>query len=92
MHTEDEAKERWCPFARLIPIGSNPDGTAKATDLPAGNRMAQVDYEGGDMKENAFTQCIASQCMAWQWDGPEYDSQGSKYSHRRGYCGLAGKP
>jgi hypothetical protein len=56
MHTEQSAKERWCPFARAVGYLSDEEGLVDT----ASNRhpdpiiMDQVC-------------CIASQCMAWRW-------------------------
>ena len=80
MMTEEEAKTKWCPFARDI-MGNG------------GNRMA---YGGGeeDGPDNddcavqyaaemaSMHPCIGSFCAAWRWVPREPS----------GYCGLAGKP
>lgn len=57
--TEDEAKKRWCPEAR---VGS-PHATAR-------NRM-----DGDSHALLTGSRCMASQCMAWRWDynGPTFD-------------------
>lgn len=62
--TEDEAKTKWCPFARVL--------TADARDhYPAANRAAMV--EGGQFTMNTnpvHSRCIGSDCMAWRWSEP----------------------
>ena len=78
--TESEAKTKWCPFARL-PHGLNRVGGASLDDGPM---IA------------ASVCCIASQCMAWRWDGYRHDNgvfsaQTEKHQERVGHCGLAGK-
>ncbi len=94
--TEEEAKKRWCPFARCFP-----DNSEGMTD-GAGNRWT-LDQ---DDKPNAFgndNKCIGSACMAWRWFHPGHDPDlprqfpdviGSELNKRRdiGFCGLAGKP
>ena len=52
MFTENEAKQRWCPFARI----STHSDTAK-------NRYPfDTDYS----EKKSFACCIASDCMAWR--------------------------
>ena len=50
MYTEEEAKTRWCPFARTEAVGA-------ANDI-AINR----DSDGN----TAGAKCLASGCMAWR--------------------------
>lgn len=82
--TEEEAKARWCPFARALRSGS--------TGMAAANR----DGEGMD----ARTKCLASKCMAWRWasdggwrladDRAVHSLPAPKEpSVRVGFCGLA---
>lgn len=54
--TEDEAKTKWCPFAR---VGVENDPTAASY-----NRL-QEDVDG--RREPFQTLCIASRCMAFRW-------------------------
>ena len=83
--TEEEAKTKWCPFAR-VPVGT------ETLEWVVGNRANQTG-PGGLYKGS---KCIASQCMAWRWAGERLDAA----SHERadwkretvGYCGLAGTP
>lgn len=50
--TEDEAKTKWCPLARV------------AGQPVAGNRYPfDTDYS----EKHAFATCIGSDCMAWRW-------------------------
>lgn len=58
MHTEDEAKERWCPFSRATTGDDN--GVQMA--MTSYNRPFGPSYSGGHE-----CQCIASTCMAWRW-------------------------
>jgi hypothetical protein len=51
--TEDEAKMKWCPFARTR------DGVGNDHDLSL-NRS----YDG---KADIGARCLASGCMAWRW-------------------------
>ena len=72
MHTEEQAKTKWCP------------------------EMRALQYQGsGAVNRRTDSPCIASGCMHWRWDPPEYDVMDI---HRKptpattGYCGLSGSP
>lgn len=75
--TEDEARKKWCPFARSgAYVGSGLEfspvsGCAVNRDGPA---TSTIDASG--------TRCIASECMAWRW------RPGT--NPPLGFCGLAG--
>lgn len=89
--TEDQAKTKWCPFARV----NNGQGY-----------NANRDWEArADSPFNKRSRCIASACMAWRWNEP-WTSQ-TEEGHggdlvlrlkrkpgepKLGYCGLAGPP
>lgn len=62
--TEEEAKQRWCPFSRIILTDMNgifrrgaayPYNRGSAASLPAGS------------------QCIASDCMAWRQSADDWE-------------------
>lgn len=78
--TEDEAKSKWCPFARgLIRSGTN---------MVAGNRIDNIET---DPKAT----CIGADCMAWRWTDYEWTGNPSMPERAggvNGHCGLAGKP
>lgn len=98
--TEEEAKTKWCPFARL---GSSTSGLGGLNRFASPAREA--DFEG--------TRCIGSACMAWRWHGvlsdgrrhtspeayraaidPSLPPQSGGMNEgdvRLGFCGLAGK-
>lgn len=93
MHTEDEARTKWCPFARVPVVVATPDQSCPAA---SGNRATTMDDE---------CNCIASDCMAWRRGKDAWLTSGGKviqqadcepecgYGHwvKQGYCGLAGK-
>ena len=88
--TEDEAKTRWCPFARTVEVT---DG-----NVVPGTSHNREHFENGVVDTTHPNSCIASDCMAWQWDNPEVsgnkmDNHGNEavYStgSAHGYCGLA---
>lgn len=79
--TEDEAKRKWCPFARV------PMSYLDNSPAPAVNRA----YSGNSA--DAGSLCIASACMAWrvQRDIATNAETGiSRAVVLGGYCGLAG--
>lgn len=83
MLTEAEAKERWCPFARVV---------VRPTQEISGRQVVFQDcvsinrFEEADPGLPSGAKCIGSQCMAWRWA-----AEGG-YGGRPGFCGLAGKP
>ena len=49
--TEKQAREKWCPMARVIKSNG-------AAELVAGNQ---------DSEFHALGSCFASDCMMWRW-------------------------
>lgn len=100
MHTEAEAKTKWCPEARIIAFNTRLGDHSSV----AGN--------GTSEKENVIsrsTLCIASKCMHWRWAqkrNPDwtpgmtasspFDPFRDKPMHiedrTQGFCGLSGRP
>ena len=60
-YTEAEAKTKWCPFARMMDFEEFQQGPAAA----GVNRF----YE--EISNAERCRCIASTCMAWQWEAPK---------------------
>jgi hypothetical protein len=95
--TEDEAKTKWCPFARgIIEHGGN--RMAYGAGEPALPDEAQVEY-GAEMAD--LFPCIGSACMAWRWryeqtnkpplgqaSWPQVEPIYARTE--QGFCGLAG--
>jgi hypothetical protein len=73
--TEEEAKTKWCPFARSFDVPENDESDAIA--ITAGTNRVRSG------RPDKWCLCIASQCMAWTWLG------GTAGPRLRGYCGLA---
>jgi hypothetical protein len=72
--TENEAKTKWCPFARSYDAMTD-------EGLASGVNRAGVD------KPDGWCMCLGSRCMAWHWsENPVYD----KKIEYVGYCGLVG--
>lgn len=93
--TEEEAKAKWCPHAR---VGSEQSGLGSINrDVRAGETVPQ-------------SHCIGSACTAWRWGratsdapssirypgdtGAAADAHGFWYRDGKpiGFCGLAGRP
>jgi len=61
--TEEQAKEKWCPFTRAVATFKNGDDTVCASYNRAITSWELMEY----------THCIASGCMAWRWEGGEFE-------------------
>ena len=106
MYTEDEAREKWCPFARIIqvvPAVAENKGRERGlagfiTSEASYNRVSMAtdwDEDGLSVTRKQMTpcRCIASECMSWRWAKELTAEQVAKVDYEgRGYCGLAGKP
>ena len=98
MKTESEARNSWCPFARVI--HGQETGTPFQVNLgsaPAGNR---IQTGGGKFQNMDGAACIVASCMAWRWSGwptkwggiATNPADEDKTGERVGYCGLGGVP
>lgn len=81
MHTEEQAREKWCPFARAIVLGTGDFGDFQLA-------INRTDRGGASLA----ALCIASDCMAWRWKKSKQDNLGTWMDPTHGYCGLAGAP
>jgi hypothetical protein len=103
--TEDEAKTKWCPFARMK-VASHADEGVPAVNEPQTtfNRIAINSQSAPFIADQA--RCIGSACMAWRRQTVMVDRATNepaipgvtaigqleeRYS-AHGYCGLAGAP
>lgn len=76
--TEEEAKTKWCPFAR-VPVD--------AAGYAAGNRF---DTKSSTATEyNDLSRCIGSACMAWQWTEFNLSDFNEPALPVGGKCGLS---
>jgi hypothetical protein len=92
--TEDEAKEKWCPFTRALYVADadddDDDDELFEDQDPVHNRLVvegvnDQGFSAGEELDQGKT-CLGSRCMAWRWALRPTD--GAKV----GYCGLAGIP
>lgn len=75
--TENEAKTKWCPFARYVShAGEGINRWVSAEDTNLSPDPAK---------------CIASACMAWRATYENRGMHGS-HVKSGGFCGLAGAP
>lgn len=98
MHTEVEAKTKWCPFARIVPgrlVGGMMD--AVPPYVPPHNRVQECGQ--GEATTHSAMNCLSSQCMAWRRaETAEFAKRADAVFQRTGkrlvpdtgYCGLAG--
>jgi hypothetical protein len=84
--TEDEARTKWCPFAREWESGGNRFRFATAAE------RKEVDEPEYAAETAASFPCIASACMAWRRPAMWRDDAGLWDTNTAGwgYCGLAG--
>lgn len=78
--TEAEAKEKWCPMARVSYHSPAVEGLFPAEQGYIGNR----EHSDGPIQSSL---CIGSACMMWRW-GQEPDDDFEVEG--KGFCGLAG--
>lgn len=77
MLTETQAREKWCPAARMTQVGAGVGGVNRVVDRE--DRSSKPHYQNGCM-------CVASDCMWWRWGDLKTQST------IEGYCGMAGNP
>ena len=95
MKTEAEARQCWCPFARVVEVL---DDEQPVEGYPVGNRSASGQHG------HPRARCVGTECMAWRWDmswesSTEEGQSGDlvvrlkrrQDEPKRGYCGLAGQ-
>lgn len=91
--TEDEAKTKWCPFARLGEIGATYNRTGPVAGLQciasdcAAWRDVPRERHLHDKRTGARISSALSENSEWRLANPDEPSPAS-----RGYCGLAGRP
>lgn len=92
--TEEEAKKKWCPYARH----EGDKGGSWNRTLATMKRV--FGWDGSNPYPEETCNCIASACMAWRTHESvafkeradrEYAVSGDRLTPP-GYCGLAGAP
>ena len=89
--TPDEARTKWCPFARVGLVITDTPGAQPTVN--AVNRYVAA-TGAGKMEHSGVAQgahCIADGCMAWRWGPKPHPAiQSNPPQQRSGYCGLTG--
>lgn len=65
--TEDEAKTKWCPFARVRLHTRAPTGPTAYHIVPNQPSFNRTLLEGDSSEGGYAGSCIGSICMAWRW-------------------------
>jgi hypothetical protein len=101
--TEDEAKTKWCPEARVKWAKRNGDGNNWSTrDGDPAFNVVRIERAGDEYHVGS---CVGSSCMMWRWHEPWTSSTEEGVGGdlvlrlsrkpgepKRGFCGLAGRP
>lgn len=105
--TEEEAKTKWCPFARQVGgVASDWAGPGTEANTPAyGAVFNRAEGPGASAIYPAGAVCIGSLCMAWRKTTTMFDRRTNQVAlpdtpsaslepryDGHGYCGLAGQP
>lgn len=85
MHTPDEARKLWCPWARV---------TARTGDASY-NRISAPEIALTDMVP--ASRCLADGCSQWRWEYnlslDDIERGDTRIPGKgRGFCGLGGRP
>jgi len=101
--TEEEAKQRWCPFARIDSTAANRPNPGDNFDPSAGwppcIASACMAWRWSEAKRTAAFLEAVQQHMAGQAKPnfntavqAVYAERGGQFERSEGYCGLAGAP
>lgn len=95
--TEDEAKTKWCPFARQMVTAESKGAMSGPIAVGSANR-----FEDDPNGRPRGSMCVASGCMAWRWGFSPREATAAAVdapmTHAKrpfvadGFCGLAGRP
>lgn len=95
--SEADARERWCPFARVTRRENlDPYVQTGGVGLAHGTNRDAL----GRVENPASCRCYASGCMAWRWAGWETflgtvaqkADEPDRIGLRLGFCGLSSSP
>ncbi|WP_188260695.1 hypothetical protein [Azospirillum tabaci] len=70
--TEEEARTKWCPMARVAIQNVASDMavlTGSSPIHPVGNRATLIAGRARQCDTATGSRCIGSECMAWRWVG-----------------------
>lgn len=82
--TEEEAREKWCPQARVAFMERNLKGKLSCLQNTTSHNRITITGEPSYTYaiNNYDSACVASKCMFWRW---------CSESHDKGYCGRGGE-
>ena len=86
MLSEKQAKEKWCPFARVT--WSSPESSGSGNRFP----MDGANETEGTHYLNDQCRCLASGCVMWQEHQALNNEKTAYELTGLGYCGLAERP
>jgi len=98
MHSPEEARAKWCPYASFPVVAQTPNGSiplGSANRQGPGNGQVVATKDGIDSPDNPLpARCIAQRCMAWRWKEPRQIAMEGRPSDyvKTGYCGASGQP
>jgi len=79
--TENEAKKKWCPYARASDLGHSP---------------VSVNRRGNFPDQDCYCIASSCMAWRWNGDSPAFPDAGSEdsldYNARKGFCGGFGRP
>lgn len=87
--TEEQAKEMWCPAARVA--GRIPLDPPLGDQTVQGSNRIGSNWRAAPPTILASLACIGSRCMAWRWE-KDRDPALASIKDWRGFCGMAGGP
>lgn len=90
--SEEEAKSKWCPFARVVFPGAQAANRVSSFYKKLASTEGDRDHYA---QQEADCRCIASRCAAWRWHewrmkrGPDDQFLSPPVQEQVGFCGLA---
>ena len=81
--TEEEARGKWCPSARVVGGVIHTVGDYQYRVSGSDSSFNRIAFPAATTTPPG-SNCLGSACAAWEWfDGPEVDA-----ATRRGYCAM----
>lgn len=72
--TEDEAKAKWCPFARTLECAHADQRCEQPVSASVNREVGNYDGAGNEtVVIMGRHRCIGAECMAWRWSGDQVE-------------------